>query len=248
MVGGRDYGESQFNRATDALRQPGSSFKPFVYTTAMMNGFTPTDRRPDAPICIGNWCPQNYSGGYSGAVTLTTALVKSINTVAGAPRAGGRPRQDRRRRAPHGHHQRAPHHPLAAARPSEVTRHRHGRRLRARSPMAATRRRPTPSPQIINSQGEVVYDRKRDAPPTGARARRQDRGRDERHAGPGAGAGHRPPGQARRHQDRRQDRHDLGLPRRLVRRLHRQLRGRRLVRQRRLRSRPGGSPAASFRR
>ncbi|HET7715769.1 MAG TPA: PBP1A family penicillin-binding protein [Bauldia sp.] len=81
MVGGRDYGESQFNRATDALRQPGSSFKPFVYATAMMNGYTPESVVRDAPICIGNWCPRNYSGGYSGAMSLTTALVKSINTI-----------------------------------------------------------------------------------------------------------------------------------------------------------------------
>ena len=64
MVGGRDYGESQFNRATDALRQPGSSFKPFVYATAMMNGFNPKSVVQDAPICIGNWCPHNYGGGY----------------------------------------------------------------------------------------------------------------------------------------------------------------------------------------
>ncbi len=81
MVGGRDYGESQFNRATDALRQPGSSFKPFVYATAMMNGFTPKSIVQDAPICIGNWCPHNYGGGYSGPVTLTTGLVKSINVI-----------------------------------------------------------------------------------------------------------------------------------------------------------------------
>jgi len=81
MVGGRDYGESQFNRATDALRQPGSSFKPFVYATAMLNGYTPKSIVQDAPICIGTWCPRNYSGGFSGPVTLTTALVKSINIV-----------------------------------------------------------------------------------------------------------------------------------------------------------------------
>ena len=81
MVGGRDYGESQFNRATDALRQPGSSFKPFVYATAMMNGFTPQSVVRDSPICIGNWCPHNYSGGYSGNVTLTNALVRSINVI-----------------------------------------------------------------------------------------------------------------------------------------------------------------------
>ena len=81
MVGGRDYGQSQFNRATGALRQPGSSFKPYVYATAMMNGFNPQSVVRDAPICIGDWCPRNYSGRYRGAVTLTTALVKSINTI-----------------------------------------------------------------------------------------------------------------------------------------------------------------------
>jgi penicillin-binding protein 1A len=81
LVGGRDYGESQFNRATSALRQPGSSFKPFVYTAAMMNGFTPESVVRDAPICIGDWCPRNYAGRYRGPVSLTTALVKSINTI-----------------------------------------------------------------------------------------------------------------------------------------------------------------------
>jgi penicillin-binding protein 1A len=81
MVGGRDYGASQFNRATDALRQPGSSFKPYVYATALMNGFKPTSIVVDAPTCIGNWCPRNYSGGYSGAQTLTQALVRSVNII-----------------------------------------------------------------------------------------------------------------------------------------------------------------------
>src|SRR5215470_3068125 len=81
MVGGRDYGASQFNRATDALRQPGSSFKPYVYATALANGFKPTSIIVDSPVCIGNWCPHNYSGGYSGSMTLTQALVKSINVI-----------------------------------------------------------------------------------------------------------------------------------------------------------------------
>ena len=81
MVGGRDYGASQFNRAVDALRQPGSSFKPYVYATALANGFTPHSVVIDSPICIGNWCPHNYSGRYSGAVTLTQALTNSINII-----------------------------------------------------------------------------------------------------------------------------------------------------------------------
>jgi penicillin-binding protein 1A len=81
MVGGRDYGASQFNRAVDAYRQPGSSFKPYVYTTALLNGFKPTSVVVDGPVCIGNWCPHNFSGGYSGAVTLTQAITRSINVI-----------------------------------------------------------------------------------------------------------------------------------------------------------------------
>jgi penicillin-binding protein 1A len=82
MVGGRDYGQSQFNRATDALRQPGSSFKPYVYATALAHGMKPTSIVVDGPVCIGNWCPHNYSGGFSGSMTLTQALIRSINTIA----------------------------------------------------------------------------------------------------------------------------------------------------------------------
>jgi penicillin-binding protein 1A len=81
MVGGRDYGASQFNRATDALRQPGSSFKPYVYATAFMNGLKTTTTVRDEPICLGNWCPQNYGRSYAGTVTLHYALQKSINTI-----------------------------------------------------------------------------------------------------------------------------------------------------------------------
>jgi penicillin-binding protein 1A len=81
IVGGRDYGESQFNRATDAMRQPGSSFKPYVYATALMNGFKPTSIVVDSPVCIGNWCPRNFSGGFSGSMTLTQAIVRSINVI-----------------------------------------------------------------------------------------------------------------------------------------------------------------------
>nr|WP_246669091.1 PBP1A family penicillin-binding protein [Ancylobacter sp. TS-1] len=83
MVGGRDYGESQFNRATDALRQPGSSFKPYVYTAALMTGrYNPQTIVVDGPICIGNWCPQNYGRSYAGSITMMTALTRSLNTVA----------------------------------------------------------------------------------------------------------------------------------------------------------------------
>src|ERR1700722_2642520 len=81
MVGGRNYAASQFNRATDALRQPGSSFKPYVYATALANGFKPTSVVVDGPVCIGNWCPQNYGRSYSGSITLTQAIIRSINVI-----------------------------------------------------------------------------------------------------------------------------------------------------------------------
>ena len=81
IVGGRDYGASQFNRATKALRQTGSSFKPYVYATAMEHGFTPDTVVSGGPISWGGWSPHNYSGGSAGNVTLTTAIAKSINTV-----------------------------------------------------------------------------------------------------------------------------------------------------------------------
>ncbi len=81
IVGGRDYGASQFNRATKALRQAGSSFKPYVYATAMENGYTPETEVADGPISWGGWSPKNYTRGYSGRMTVTEALVKSINTV-----------------------------------------------------------------------------------------------------------------------------------------------------------------------
>jgi penicillin-binding protein 1A len=82
MVGGRDYQNSQFNRATQALRQPGSSFKPIVYAAGLEAGLTPETRMVDAPIRIGNWSPRNYTGRYLGEVTLAEALAQSLNTVA----------------------------------------------------------------------------------------------------------------------------------------------------------------------
>jgi penicillin-binding protein 1A len=82
MVGGKDYGESQFNRAAHAYRQPGSSFKPYVYLTALENGFKPTTIVSDAGTRCGNWSPKNYSGGYRGGMMIKDALAKSINSIA----------------------------------------------------------------------------------------------------------------------------------------------------------------------
>jgi penicillin-binding protein 1A len=82
MVGGRNYTESQYNRAVTARRQPGSAFKPFVYLTAIEAGLTPETIRQDAPLDVKGWKPENYSHEYFGAVTLTQALAMSLNTVA----------------------------------------------------------------------------------------------------------------------------------------------------------------------
>ena len=82
LIGGRNYAESQFNRAVAAKRQPGSAFKPFVYLTALERGMTPDTVRVDGPIKIKGWAPENYSHEYFGPVTLTRALALSLNTVS----------------------------------------------------------------------------------------------------------------------------------------------------------------------
>ena len=82
MVGGTDYAKSQFNRAIVSTRQPGSSYKPFVYAEAFEQlGLTPSDTISDRPVCIGDWCPQNYGRSYRGQTTLLSAFAASINTV-----------------------------------------------------------------------------------------------------------------------------------------------------------------------
>lgn len=82
MVGGRDYVTSKFNRAAQAERQPGSSFKAFVYATALENGFTPGTVRIDQPTEIAGWQPENYTRRYRGPMTIREALKLSINTIA----------------------------------------------------------------------------------------------------------------------------------------------------------------------
>ncbi len=83
MVGGRSYADSQFNRAVDAKRQPGSSFKPFVYLAAVEKlGYRPDTIMIDEPVNFGEWAPRNYDGKYRGPMPLKDALAQSINTVA----------------------------------------------------------------------------------------------------------------------------------------------------------------------
>jgi penicillin-binding protein 1A len=163
MVGGRDYGESQFNRAADSLRQPGSSFKPFVYTTAMMNGFTPTSVVLDGPISIGDWTPHNFSGGYRGPITLTTALINSINTVAvRLAQAVGRDKivEVAHRMGITSDLRITRSLPLGTSEVSVID------MAGAYGAFASGGFKVTPHAftQIINSQGEVVYDRRKDAP------------------------------------------------------------------------------------
>ena len=82
VIGGRNYAKSQFNRAIKAKRQPGSSFKTFVYLAAIEAGLSPDTLRNDIPVSFGNWSPGNYNGKFRGPVTLTEGLKDSINTVA----------------------------------------------------------------------------------------------------------------------------------------------------------------------
>ncbi len=82
LVGGVDYEASPFNRVTQARRQPGSSFKPFVYALALEDGYSPYDVFVDRRISIGNWRPTNYNGDFLGPMTLSEALTRSTNTIA----------------------------------------------------------------------------------------------------------------------------------------------------------------------
>ena len=82
LVGGKDYAQSQFNRAVTARRQPGSAFKPFVYAAALEAGIRPDSIRSDAPVRIGKWTPENYDQKYRGDVTVSSALAQSLNTIA----------------------------------------------------------------------------------------------------------------------------------------------------------------------
>jgi len=81
MIGGRSYGESQFNRVTQARRQPGSAFKPFVFIAALEAGLSPEQLVLDAPITLGKWAPDNYKSKFYGDVTLTDALARSLNSA-----------------------------------------------------------------------------------------------------------------------------------------------------------------------
>ena len=239
MVGGRDYGQSQFNRATDALRQPGSSFKPYVYATALMNGYKPTSIVVDAPICLGNWCPQNYSHSFSGSMTMTQAITRSINVIPvrlSVALGDGNPK-------------------IGRAKIIQTA-----QRMGIRTPLPDSSSLPIGAAEVnildhtaayatFPNLGKAVTPhavlevRSGAAKSSGAstatarsRCRCSSAGRygHELHDEQGRRGRHRPAHAARRHQVGGQDRHHQRVSRRVVRRLHRQLRRRRLVRQRRL--------------
>ena len=229
MVGGRDYGESQFNRATDALRQPGSSFKPYVYATALMNGFKPTSVVVDSPVCIGNWCPQNYSGGYSGSMTLTQAITRSINVIPvklsialgnGNPKIGRAKISETARKA--GLRTPLPDTPSMPIGADEVTVLDHtGGYAHVPQPRQGDHAaRDARSPQRRRRSGLALRPRRQEA---GAGDHAAGRARHEHDDEQGGRRRHRQARHPRRHQGRRQDRHHQRLSRCLVRRLHRQL-------------------------
>ena len=249
MVGGRDYGASQFNRATDAYRQPGSSFKPYVYTTALLNGFKPTSIVVDGPVCIGNWCPQNYGHSYSGPVTLTQAITRSINVVpvklsialggkAPNPAKVGRAKivEVARRfgiKAP------LPDTPSLPIGADEVTVLEHAVAY-ATFPNKGRSVTPHAVLEVRTGAGDLVWRFDRDGKKPLQAIPAQHCGRNGRNDEPRRQRGHRAARCTRWHPDRGQDRHHQCLSRRLVRRIHRQLHLRCLVRQRRLFRRPTG--------
>jgi len=172
IVGGRDYGASQFNRATEAYRQPGSSFKPYVYLTALMSGkFKPTTIVVDSPVCIGNWCPHNFGGSYYGALPLANALAKSLNTVAvklsiaignGNPKLGrARIVETARKLGITAPLEDTPSLPIGA---DEVTVIEHSAAYAA-FVNGGKKTTPYAAAEIRNSRSDILYRHDRDAPP-----------------------------------------------------------------------------------
>ena len=231
MVGGRDYGESQFNRATDALRQPGSSFKPYVYATALASGgFKPTSVVVDSPVCIGNWCPKNYSGGYSGSMTLTQALMRSINVIPvklsialgnGNPKIGRAKIRDIARKA--GLRTPLPDTPSMPIGADEVTvlDHTGGYGIFVNGGKAIT---PHAILEVRTGTGDLIWRFDRDGKKPVQVITPQVAHDMNMMMNKVVEEGTAKRAHARRHQGRRQDRHHQRLSRCLVRRLHRQLR------------------------
>ena len=230
LVGGRNYADSQFNRAIDAKRQPGSAFKPFVYLTALEHGLTPDTVREDAPISVKGWKPENYEHEYLGPVTLTQALANSLNTVSVRLTLEVGPDAVMRTAYRLGITSKLEPNASIALGTSEV------------SPLELVSAYATfanggfaISPHVIErirgADGKTLYARTPQTarPHRRCALRRHDEHDDARDAGVRHRAPRRPAGLA----GRRQDRHQPGFSRRLVHRLHLASRHRRLARQRR---------------
>ena len=236
LVGGVDFRRSQFNRAVQARRQPGSAFKPFIYAAAIDHGYTAATIVTDAPISLpdgrrGAWTPKNFDNRYMGPVPLRTALIELAQHRVGAARARRRHRPAARLPADLRLPDRLPPHLSLALGSSEVT-------LldltRAYGVFATLGRRfePVFITAVTDPSGRAV-DFPGSRPALRARDESRDRVRRDRHdARRGrVGDGHR--GQEARAAGRRQDRHDERLDGRLVRRLHPRAARRRLGRLRR---------------
>ena len=129
MIGGVDYETSQFNRAVQARRQPGSAFKMFVFAAALEAGMSPRTIRYDEPIRIGDWRPRNYGREYRGAVTLAEALAESLNTVSATIGVETGLRERHRSRPPFWHPDPATQLSLGHLGLGRGHAHRHDRRL-----------------------------------------------------------------------------------------------------------------------
>ena len=231
MVGGRDYGQSQFNRATDALRQPGSSFKPFVYTDRADDdrAYARTRSWSTRRSASATGARRTTAAPIAGAMPLIVALREVDQHHPGEAVARDRQGQSPRRGRAHDHRHRPRDGPdapaqrlvLAADRRRRGDGDRHDRRPTPCSRTAASKAPPYAAVEIRNSHGDVIYRHDRDEPPPQVLATpvvadmnfMLNKVVEE-------GTGKR--AHARRHQGRRQDRHHQRLSRRLVRRLHRQ--------------------------
>ena len=252
MVGGIDYGESQFNRAAHARRQPGSSFKLYVYATALENGFNPKSIVRDAwrrAAATGPPGTTTAAAARAARWQPSTPSRMSLNMPAVDVSLQGRPREGAGDDAAARRRQASKKTCSMALGDTGITPLRAHRRLCRTSPTAASRPSPYAILEIFNSKGELIYSRERDEPPAAAGREPQGRREHEPDDAGGGDRGHRPGAPPRLHHAVGQDRHQLELSRRLVRRLHRRAGDRRLGRARRL---PPdgcrqGSPAAACR-
>ncbi len=209
LVGGRNYADSQFNRAIDAKRQPGSSFKPFVYLSALEHGLTPDTIRDDAPISVKGWKPENYEREYLGPVTLTQALANSLNTVSVRLTLEVGPNAVTRTAYRLGIE--------FEARAECLDRARHVGSLGAGNGLGLRDVRQRRSRHRTARRPAHPRRRRQDTLCAGAAAARPHRRsalhrHDERHDARDAGVGHRPPRRSAGLAGRRQNRHHRGFP------------------------------------